>query len=156
MAGVTWTANFDFGPMARVVFGVDRARDAGRIVRELNGTAALLMTDPTLHRLGITEPIEAALGSAEVRAELFTNVATEPMLESVEAAVDMFRERDCDVIVAVGGGSSMDSAKAVSLLVGNGGLDYTNGTIGTELSEPHVGPQGSCDHDGADDDGGAE
>jgi len=134
MGGVTWTATFDFGPMARVVFGVDRARDAGRLVRELDGTAALVMTDPTLHTLGVTTPIESALASADVRAELFTNVATEPMLESVEAAVDMFRARDCDVIVAVGGGSSMDSAKAVSLLVGNGGRfqDYAERRIGTE------------------------
>jgi len=38
---------------ARVVFGAGRAKEAGRITRELNCTAALLMTDPTLHRLGI-------------------------------------------------------------------------------------------------------
>jgi alcohol dehydrogenase class IV len=65
---------------------------------------------------------------------VFTDVATEPMLESVEAAVDLFRERACDVIVAVGGGSSMDSAKAVSVLVGNGGRfpDYAERRIGTE------------------------
>jgi len=120
--------------MARVVFGIDRARDAGLIARELNGTAALVMTDPGLHRLGITDPIETALKSADVRTELFAAVATEPALESVEAAVDMFRERACDVIVAVGGGSSMDSAKAVSLLVGNGGRfpDYAERRVGSE------------------------
>src|SRR5262245_54320383 len=120
--------------MARVVFGVDRAREAGRIVRELNGSAALVMTDPTLHRLGVISPVESALESADVRAELFTEVATEPLLESVEAAVTMFGERACDVIVAVGGGSSMDSAKAVSLLVGNGGRfqDYTERRVGSE------------------------
>ncbi|HEY3058822.1 MAG TPA: iron-containing alcohol dehydrogenase [Chloroflexota bacterium] len=131
---MSWLAEFEFGPMARVVFGVGRAKDAGRIARELNGTAALIMTDPTLHRLGLTEPIESALQSADVRTELFTEVATEPVLASVEAAVDMFRERACDVIVAVGGGSSMDSAKAVSLLVGNGGKfqDYTERRVGTE------------------------
>jgi choline dehydrogenase len=131
---VNWTANFDFGPMARVVFGVDRARDAGRIVRELNGTAALVMTDPTLHRLGVITPVEAGLKSADVRTELFTEVATEPLLESVEAAVSMCAERECDVIVAVGGGSSMDSAKAVSLLVGNGGRfpEYAERRVGTE------------------------
>ena len=131
---MNWSADFEFGPMARVVFGAGRAKEAGRITRELNGTAALVMTDPTLHRLGITEPIETALKSAEVRVEVFTEVATEPVLASVEAAVDLFRERGCDVIVAVGGGSSMDSAKAVSLLLGNGGKfqDYTERRVGTE------------------------
>ncbi len=131
---MNWSADFEFGPMTRVVFGVGRAKDAGRIARELNGTAALVMTDPTLHRLGLTEPIETALKSANVRVELYAEVATEPVLASVEAAVGLFHERACDVIVAVGGGSSMDSAKAVSLLVGNGGKfqEYAERRVGTE------------------------
>src|SRR5579859_1194574 len=120
--------------MARVVFGNGRAREAGQIARELNGTSALVMTDPMLHRLGLTETIEASLKDAGVRGEVFDGVATEPTLASVEAAVDMFRERSCDVIIGLGGGSSTDSAKAVSLLIGNGGTfrDYTEHRVGTE------------------------
>src|SRR5262245_36277923 len=135
---MTWSRDFEFGPMARVVFGACRAKEAGEIVRGLNGSAALIMTDPMVHKLGLTGPIEKGLDAADVRAELFTDVATEPALASVEAAVDMFRERQCDVIVAVGGGSSMDSAKAVSLLVGNGGQfrDYAERRVGTEWKRP--------------------
>jgi alcohol dehydrogenase class IV len=92
------------------------------------------MTDAVLHRLGLTEAVEASLKAADVRVELFNGVITEPTLASVEAAEAMYRERECDVIVAVGGGSSMDSAKAVSLLIGNGGkfTDYTQQRIGTQ------------------------
>jgi alcohol dehydrogenase class IV len=131
---MSWTSDFQFGPMARVVFGVGTARQAGQIARELNGTAALVMTDPGVHRVGLTEPIESSLKQAGVRGEVFNGVATEPTLASVEAAVDLYRERGCDLIVAVGGGSSMDSAKAVSLLIGNGGKfqDYTERRVGTE------------------------
>jgi alcohol dehydrogenase class IV len=131
---VNWLSDFTFGPMARVVFGVGRAKEAGQLARELGGTAALVMTDPMLHRIGLTESIETALKAADVRAEVFSGVATEPTLASVEAAEQMYRERDCDIIVAVGGGSSMDSAKAVSLLIGNGGRfpDYTEQRVGTE------------------------
>jgi len=138
---VTWLHNFDFGPMARVVFGDGRATEAGQIARELNGTAALVMTDPMLHRLGLTETIEASLKDAGVRPEVFNGVATEPTLASVEAAVDMFRARSCDLIIGLGGGSSMDSAKAVSLLIGNGGKfrDYTQRREGTEW-KPRRGP----------------
>jgi alcohol dehydrogenase class IV len=131
---VNWLSDFTFGPMARVVFGAGKAAEVGQIARELGGTAALVMTDPVLHRLGLTETIEASLTAADVRAEVFSGVATEPTLASVDAAVDLFRERTCDLIVGLGGGSSMDSAKAVSLLIGNGGKfhDYTERRIGTE------------------------
>src|SRR4051812_40673258 len=131
---MSWLNDFRFGPMSRIVFGVGKAREAGSIARELEGTAALVMTDAAVHRLGLTRTIEASLRDAGVRVELFNGVVTEPTLASVEAAVDMCRERACDLIVAVGGGSSMDSAKAVSLLIGNGGRfkDYTEQRIGTE------------------------
>src|SRR5579884_3916795 len=118
---MSWLKDFQFGPMARVVFGVGRAKDAGDLVRELDGTTALIMTDPGVHKVGLTRPIEKSLEHAGIRAELFTGVATEPTLASVNAARDMYCQTGCDIIVAVGGGSSMDSAKAVSLLVGNGG-----------------------------------
>ena len=89
---------------------------------------------PSRDRLGLTETIEASLKAAGVRVELFNGVVTEPTLPSIEAAEAMYRERSCDLIVGVGGGSSMDSAKAVGLLIGNGGkfTDYTEKRVGTE------------------------
>lgn len=129
---MSWLNDFRFGPMARIVFGVGKAKEAGSIARELEGTAALVMTDGVLHRLGLTESIEASLEEAGVRVEVFNGVVTEPTLASVEAAVAMYKERESDLIVAVGGGSSMDSAKAVSLLIGNGGTfqEYTQRRTG--------------------------
>jgi choline dehydrogenase len=131
---VSWLNDFGFGPMARVVFGVGKAGEAGAIARELNGTAALVMTDAALYRLGLTQTIETSLTEAGLRVEVFDGVVTEPTLASVEAAVARFRERACDLIVGVGGGSTMDSAKAVSLLLGNGGsfTDYTQRRVGAE------------------------
>ena len=129
---MSWLNDFRFGPMARIVFGVGKAKEAGSIARELEGTAALVMTDGVLHRLGLTKSIEASLEEAGVRVEVFNGVVTEPTLASVEAAVAMYKERESDLIVAVGGGSSMDSAKAVSLLIGNGGTfqEYTQRRTG--------------------------
>jgi alcohol dehydrogenase class IV len=131
---MSWLNDFQFGAMSRIVFGVGKARSAGPLARELNGRAALVMTDAGLHKLGLTGTIEESLREAGVRVELFDGVVTEPTLASVEAAVATFKERDCDLIVGVGGGSSMDSAKAVSLLVGNGGRfpEYTQRRVGTE------------------------
>ena len=137
---MSWLHDFRFGPMARIVFGAGRAREAGSIARELEGTAALLMTDAGLYRLGLTGPIEKSLKEAGVRVEVFDGVVTEPTLASVEAAEAMFRERGCDLIVAVGGGSTMDSSKAVSMLIGNGGRfpDYTQRRVGNDWSPGKV------------------
>jgi alcohol dehydrogenase len=137
---VSWLHDFRFGPMARIVFGVGKAKEAGSIARELEGTAALVMTDAGIHHLGLTQAIEASLREAGVRVEVFNGVVTEPTLASVEAAVAMFRERECDLIVAVGGGSSMDSAKAVSLLIGNGGTfqEYTQRRTGANWAPARV------------------
>jgi alcohol dehydrogenase class IV len=131
---MSWLSDFQFGAMSQVVFGVGRAKEAGPIARGLNGRTALVMTDARLHELGLTGTIETSLSEAGLRVELFDGVVTEPTLASIEAAVATFKQRECDLIVAVGGGSSMDSAKAVSLLVGNGGRfpDYTERRVGTE------------------------
>jgi alcohol dehydrogenase class IV len=120
--------------MSRIVFGPGKAKAIGEIVREQKGTVALVMTDPVLHRLGLTETVEASLRDADIRVVVFNGVVTEPTMASVEAAVALFRDRSCDIIVGVGGGSSMDSAKAVSLLIGNGGkfADYAERRVGTE------------------------
>ena len=133
-SGVNWLDHFEFGPITRVVFGPGKAAVIGDLARGLGGSAALVMTDPALYRLGLTHTVESSLARAGLRAEVFSEVATEPSLASVEAAVSMFRERGCDQLVAVGGGSSMDSAKAVSLLIGNGGRfpDYTERRVGLE------------------------
>jgi alcohol dehydrogenase class IV len=137
---MSWLHDFRFGPMSQIVFGVGKAREAGSIAKGLQGTAALLMTDGMLYKLGLTEQIEASLKEAGVRVEVFDGVVTEPTLASVEAAVAMYKERDCDLIVAVGGGSSMDSAKAVSLLIGNGGQfqEYTQRRTGADWAPAKV------------------
>src|SRR6185503_7874604 len=137
---MSWPNDFRFGPMSRIVFGVGKAKEAGSIARELDGSTALVMTDAGLHRLGLTESIEASLREAGVRVEVFNGVVTEPTLASVEAAVAMYKERDCDLIVADGGGSSMDSAKAVSLLIGNGGQfqEYTQRRTGANWAPAKV------------------
>ncbi|MDP8924277.1 MAG: iron-containing alcohol dehydrogenase, partial [Chloroflexota bacterium] len=79
---MSWLHDFRFGPMSRIVFGAGRAREAGALARELEGTAALVMTDAGLHRLGLTQEIEKSLKESGVRVEVFDGVVTEPTLAS--------------------------------------------------------------------------
>jgi alcohol dehydrogenase class IV len=131
---VEWTKGFEFRAPARIVFGLNCSRSVGEIARELGSKAPLLLTDPGIHQLGLTAGIETSLREAGLRAEVWPGVVTEPTLASIESAVQAFRAHDADLIVAVGGGSAMDSAKAVSLLLGNEGplSDYQERRVGGE------------------------
>ncbi|MCH2374229.1 MAG: iron-containing alcohol dehydrogenase [Planctomycetes bacterium] len=81
------------------------------VLAELGVRRPLVVTDPGLRKLGITERI----GMKD--ATVFSDVQTNPDEVSAVAGVQVFRENDCDGIVAVGGGSPIDCAKCISLLV---------------------------------------
>lgn len=129
-----WTSSFEFKAPARIVFGLDSARSAGEIARELGSKAPMVLTDAAIYKLGLTDTVEKSLNEAGLRVETHPGVVTEPTLASIESAVQAYRERECDLIVAVGGGSSMDSAKAVSLLLGNEGKlsEYQERRVGRD------------------------
>ena len=131
---MSWTQGFEFRAPARIVFGPGSARSVGQVARDLGRAAPLVLTDPGLHRLGVTESVERSLEGAGLRVAVFPGVVTEPTLESIERAVEAFRAHDGDLIVAVGGGSTMDSAKAVSLLLGNEGrlAEYQERRVGPD------------------------
>lgn len=127
-----WTNSFQFRGPGRIVFGPNSVQQLGEIARDLGSKAPMVLTDPGLHKLGMTEGVETSLNEAGLRVSVFAGVMTEPTLESIERAVQFFREHECDLIVAVGGGSSIDSSKSVSLLLGNEGKlsDYQQRRVG--------------------------
>ena len=106
-----WQGTFDFRMPSHIVFGLNSAQRVGEIAVGLGSKAPLLMTDPVLYNLGLTQGVERALHEADLRLEVFAEVVTEPTLVSVESAVETFRSRGCDLLVALGGGSAIDSAK---------------------------------------------
>lgn len=99
---------------------------AGERARALGGTRALLVTDPGVRGAGLADGIVAALDGAGLATVLFDEVQPNPRVTSVVAARDLALSERCDVIVAVGGGSPIDTAKAAALLLTNGGevADY--------------------------------
>jgi alcohol dehydrogenase len=78
----------------------------------------LLVTDPGLMAIGLVQPVLAALARAGVAAVLYDQVREDPPEATVEAAAAAGREAGVDGVIAVGGGSSMDVAKVVAVLLG--------------------------------------
>ena len=121
---------------SQISFGVDSVNKAGEIAKRLGNEAPLIITDPIVYELGLTRKAEESLHEAGLRAEVFSQVATEPTLAAVESAVETFQSHNCDLLVALGGGSAIDSTKSVSLLLGNEGklTEHQQQRIGSDWS----------------------
>jgi hydroxyacid-oxoacid transhydrogenase len=123
---------FTYGAPA-LKFGDGAADELGYDLAQLGATRALVVTDPGVAATGLPERIAAQLPRFGVEAAIFEGVHVEPTDASMQAAIDWARAHGpWDAFVAVGGGSSIDTAKAVNLLLTNPGqlLDYVNAPVG--------------------------
>ncbi len=102
-------------------FGVGAVSEAGGEAKRLGAQRALLITDKVLASTGTIDPVIESLKAAGVETIVFDGVNSEPTTAHVREGVTMFREGACDILVACGGGSPIDVAKAVRVLATNEG-----------------------------------
>src|SRR5262245_30889305 len=112
---------FEHHPLSRLVVGAGSLSRLGELARELGGTRVLLVTDPGLEAAGHPQRALASLKAARLEAFDFDGVEENPTTKHVEAGLELARARTIDLLVAVGGGSSMDVAKGINFLYTNGG-----------------------------------
>ena len=80
---------------------------------------AFVATDPDLIKFGVTAKVTDLLDAAEIPYEVFSDIKPNPTIENVQNGVEAFKAADADCIVAIGGGSSMDTAKAIGIIITN-------------------------------------
>jgi lactaldehyde reductase len=80
---------------------------------------AFVCSDPDLVKFGVTQKVLDVLDGAKIPHELYSNIKPNPTIENVQTGVRAFKASGADCIVAIGGGSSMDTAKAVGVIVSN-------------------------------------
>ncbi len=80
---------------------------------------ALVCSDPDLIRFGLTKKVTDVLESANIPYEIFSDIKPNPTIENVQNGVEAFRNAGADCIIAIGGGSSIDTAKAVGIIIAN-------------------------------------
>lgn len=112
---------FDFRPRTRVLFGAGEFQRLGEIAREVGGQRCLLVADPGIVEAGYAQEAARALKARRMAVQTFHEFRTNPDSAMVEAGRDFAAPHNIDLIVAVGGGSSMDCAKAINFLLTNGG-----------------------------------
>ncbi|MGE4543689.1 MAG: iron-containing alcohol dehydrogenase [Pedobacter sp.] len=110
-----------FRTPATIHFGEEAAANSGPEAKRLGARKALLMTDKVLAEVGAIDPVVKSLQGNGVEVVVFDGVNSEPDLSHVETGLQMLKEEQCDCIVACGGGSPIDAAKAVSIMATNSG-----------------------------------
>ncbi len=80
---------------------------------------AFVCSDPDLLKFGVTAKVTDILDAAELPYELYSNIKPNPTIENVQTGVEAFKAADADYIIAIGGGSSMDTAKGIGMVITN-------------------------------------
>jgi alcohol dehydrogenase len=114
-------APFDHQPRTRLVFGVNCVERAGELARELPASKVLLVTDPGIVAAGHAERVQRFLEKAGLRVSVFDQSEENPTTRCVDTCLQIAKKSGIDAFVAVGGGSSLDTAKGCNFLLTNGG-----------------------------------
>lgn len=117
---------FAFHLPTKILFG-QPAREALPVeLAALNAKKVLLVSDPGLSQIGLVEKIQEALQNTGIDVAVFTAVSTNPTTDEVAAGLNLAREHQADALIALGGGSPIDVAKGIALVLANGGsyADY--------------------------------
>lgn len=80
---------------------------------------AFVVTDPDLLKFGVSQKVLDVLDKDNLAYEVYSNVKANPTIENVQTGVEAFKNSGADYIVAIGGGSAMDTAKAIGIIVEN-------------------------------------
>ncbi|WP_448616870.1 hydroxyacid-oxoacid transhydrogenase [Modestobacter sp. URMC 112] len=117
----------------RLKFGVGAADEVGYDLAQTGARRVLVVTDPGVAATGHPQRVADQMAQFGIEASVFDGAHVEPTDESLQHAVDWARDNGpWDAIVAVGGGTSIDTAKAVDLMITNPGdlMDYVNKPVG--------------------------
>ena len=118
--GAALTA-FDHQPRTRIVYGPESIKRVGELTRELGGSKALLVSDPGIAAAGHEGLVCDHLVAAGIDVKVFDEVRENPTTDCVDACVAAARTSGVEIIIGLGGGSAMDTAKGCNFILTNGG-----------------------------------
>lgn len=120
---------FSFSIPQNVIFGKGGLQELPQAAKKMQKKKALIISGPHLQKRGMVEKCRDALKAAEIESEAFTETEGNPGTETVEKAAEAYRKSGAEFIVAFGGGSPLDVAKAAGVLAVYGGriTDYEGG-----------------------------
>jgi len=99
--------------------GKGSIQDIATEVKTRGFKKAFVCSDPDLIKFGVTKKVTDVLDNAGFAYEIYSNIKPNPTIENVQTGVKAFKESGADYIIAIGGGSSMDTSKAIGIIINN-------------------------------------
>lgn len=111
-----------FPALPSILFGAGVVQRLGEQARGLNIKKALLIADPVLEKLGRVDEVQKILERSGITSVVFSQVEPDPPIEEIEAMARRYQKQGCDGLIGLGGGSSMDAAKATAVRATHSGV----------------------------------
>ena len=111
--------------------GSGAIREIAAEIRNRGFRKAFVCSDPDLVKFGVTKKVTDVLDEAGIPYFLYTDIKANPTIENVQHGVQAFKDAGTDCIVAIGGGSSMDTAKAIGIIIANPEFEDVRSLEGT-------------------------
>lgn len=100
-------------------FGPGARKELPEVVKRLGKNKALIVTDAGLVKFGVAKMVTDVLDEAGIPFEIFSDVKPNPTVSNVKNGIEAYKASGADFIIAIGGGSSIDTAKAVGIVINN-------------------------------------
>jgi alcohol dehydrogenase class IV len=104
-----------------IEFGHGSIKMLAEHVKALGGSKVLIVGDPGVLKAGVINRLVEQLDAGSIPHAIFSDIEPDPAIDSIESGTNFAKSEGCDLIVGVGGGSSLDTAKAIGLMMKNGG-----------------------------------
>lgn len=104
-----------------IEFGNGSIRKLPDHVRSFGGTKVFIVGDPGVVKAGVVERLTDSLQASNIPYVLFSEIESDPDIHSVEVGTELAKNEGCNLVIGVGGGSSLDTAKAIGIMMTNKG-----------------------------------
>ncbi len=113
--------NFDYYMPVKLLFGAKKVLQIGKITKEYGSKALIVTGRNSTKKTGLLDKVRKCLEEEGIESAVFDKVESNPLITTVEEGAKFAKEQKCDVVIALGGGSSLDAGKAIAFLVENEG-----------------------------------
>lgn len=132
--------SFNYFLPVNIVFGSGKVRKTGELTKPYGKKALIVTGRSSAKKSGLYDKVNESLVAAGIETELFDKVSQNPLTTTAQEGAAFAKEKGCDVVVAIGGGSIMDCAKAIAFLALNDGdvSDYIFGKKSSDKALPLI------------------